>query len=306
VSFHHPEFLWLLALPVLWGYWQWVRRGHPVVLPFDHGDQGGGRKLRFLTNLAGTLPAVLLVIAVLMIAGPRKTAPPQDERIMNNILLCVDVSGSMNMPFGKGTRFEAAAESARQFCNFRKGDSFGLTIFGSEYIHWVPPTKEVSAIANATKYIRPNNMPPWMGGTLIANAMHGCRDQLVRTEQGDRAVILITDGGSSDFANGGDRRAAEEMAAANIRVFCISIGGDEEGGRDGLETIAAGTGGKVFQAGDPAALDGIFREIDHMQKARFKQVTADWVDDYTPLSIAGLTAAALYLLSLLGLRYTPW
>jgi Ca-activated chloride channel homolog len=304
VSFHQPLWLWLLALPVLWGYWQWVRRGHPVVLPFDHGQQGGGKSLRFFTNLAGTLPALLLTVAVLLLAGPRKTAPPQDERVMNNILLCVDVSGSMNAPFGRGTRFEAAVESAREFCNFRKGDAFGLTIFGSEYIHWVPPTKDVSAVANATKYIRPNNMPPWMGGTLIANALHGCKEQLVRTEQGDRAVILISDGDSSDFANGGDRRAAEELAAANIRVFIILIGGDT--GSGGVETIAAGTGGKVFQAGDPSALNGVFREIDQMQKARFKQVTADWVDNYTGLSVTGLIAASLYLLSLLGLRYTPW
>ena len=304
MSFHQPQWLWLLALPVLWGYWQWVRRGHPVVLPFDHGQQGGGKSLRFLTNLAGTLPALLLTVAVLMLAGPRKTAPPQDERVMNNILLCVDVSGSMNAPFGKGTRFEAAVESAREFCNFRKGDAFGLTIFGSEYIHWVPPTKDVSAVANATKYIRPNNMPGWMSGTLIANALHGCKEQLVRTEQGDRAVILISDGDSSDFANGGDRRAAEELAAANIRVFIILIG--EDSGSGGVETIAGGTGGKVFQAGDPSALDGVFREIDRMQKARFKQVTADWVDNYTGLSVTGLIATGLYLLSLLGLRYTPW
>ena len=27
MSFHHPQWLWLLALPVLWGFWQWVRRG---------------------------------------------------------------------------------------------------------------------------------------------------------------------------------------------------------------------------------------------------------------------------------------
>jgi len=306
MSFHHPEVLWLLALPVLWGFWQWVRRGHPVVLPFDHGQQGSGKVLRFLTNLAGTLPALLLAIAVLMLAGPRKTAPPQDERIMNNIILCIDVSGSMGIPFGKGTRFEAAVDAAREFCNYRKGDAFGLTIFGSEYIHWVPPTKEMSALTSAMKYIRPDDMPPWMGGTLIANALHGCRNELVKTEQGDRAVILITDGGSADFNNGGDRRAAEELAAANIRVFGIQVGNDGGMGTGGMETISGTTGGKVFNVDDRSALDNVFREIDRMQKARFKQVTADWVDDYTPLSIAGLVTAALYVLSLLGLRYTPW
>ena len=307
MSFHHPQVLWLLALPVLWGFWQWVRRGHPVVLPFDHGQQREGRVIRFLTNMAGTLPAVLLAIAVLLLAGPRKPAPPEDERVLNNIILCIDVSGSMGAKFGsKGTRFEAAVESAREFCTFRKGDAFGLTIFGSEYIHWVPPTKELSAIINATQYIRPQNMPPWMGGTLIANALRGCSNQLIRTDEGDRAVILITDGGSGDFDNGGDRAVAEALAQDHIRVFSILVGGDGEMGAGGLETIAAGTGGKVFTAGDRSALEGIFREIDGMQKARFKQVTADWVDDFTPLSLAGLVTAFLFGLSLLGLRYTPW
>ncbi len=310
MSFHNPQLLWLLALPVIWAFWQWVRRGHPVALPFDHGRQKEGRVLRFLTNFAGTLPALLLAIAVLMLAGPRKPAPPQEERVLNNIILCLDVSGSMGVPFGSGgTRFEAAVEAAREFCNFRKGDAFGLTIFGSEYVHWVPPTKDVSAIANATKYVRPNNMPSWMGGTMIANALRGCRDQLVRTKEGDRAVILISDGGSADFSNGGDRAVAEELAQDKIRVFGIMIAGGENGmsmGAGGMETVAVGTGGKVFTAGDQASLDEVFREIDGMQKARFKQTTADWVDAYTPFSLAGLVCVFLYALSLLGLRYSPW
>jgi Ca-activated chloride channel family protein len=305
MSFHQPLWLWLLALPVIWGFWQWVRRGHPVVLPFDHGRQREGGMLRFLTNLAGSLPALLLAIAVLMLAGPRKTAPPQDQRVLNNIIICLDISGSMSAPFGgKGNRFDAAMEAVRAFCNFRKGDAFGLTIFGSEYIHWIPPTKELSAIVSASEYVRPGNMPPWMGGTMIANALRGCRDQLLRTDEGDRAIILVSDGGSADFQNGGDRAVAQELAKHEIRVFSIMVGSDDRGG--GQQTIAAMTGGKAFNAGDRAALDGIFREIDSMQKSRFKQVTADWVDDYTPLSLAGLAVAACYALSLLGLRYTPW
>ena len=307
MSFHHPALLWLLALPVIWGFWQWTRRGHPVVLPFDHGLQLEGRGLRFLTNLAGTLPAVLLTVAVLMLAGPRRPAPPRDERVLNNILLCLDVSGSMSVPFGqKGSRFEAAVEAARSFCTHRKGDAFGLTIFGAEYIHWVPPTTELSALVSATQYVRPHRMPPWMGGTLIANALRGCRNQLVRAGEGDRAVILISDGGSADFGDGGDRAVAQELAAENIRVFSILVGQDDSAGAMGLETIASLTGGKVFTAGDPAALNGVFAAIDSMQKARFKQTTADWVDHYTPFSIAGLAAATLYALSLLGLRFTPW
>ena len=43
-----------------------------------------------------------------------------------------------------------------------------------------------------------------------------------------------------------------------------------------------------------------------MQKAKFKQVTSDWVDYYKPLSLAGAIVAGLWALTLFGLRYTPW
>ena len=220
MSFHHPQYLWLLALPVMWGFWQWVRRGHPVALPFDHGGQKEGRALRFLTNLAGTLPALLLAIAVLMLAGPRKPAPPQDERVLNNIILCLDVSGSMSARFGsEGTRFEAAVKAAREFCSFRKGDAFGLTVFGSEYIHWVPPTKELSAIISATEYVRPDNMPPWMGGTLIANALGTPPADMIKH---------IHDSGRKVAALCGSPAQARKHAEADVDII-IAQGGEGGG-----------------------------------------------------------------------------
>jgi Ca-activated chloride channel family protein len=305
MSFHYPMLLWLLALPILWGFWQWTRRGHPVVVPFDHGQQREGRALRATVNLMQTVPALLLAVAILMLAGPRRPAPPEDERVLNNITICLDMSGSMSAPFGRTNRFDAAVASAKKFCEYRKGDAFGLTVFGTEYLHWFPPTKDLSAVQNALPFIQSIRPLPWFGGTLIGRALGGCRDRLVQVKEGDRAIILITDGGSGDFGGGRDRQIAQELADAKIRVFTILIGNDGFGG-DGIQTIASGTGGKVFTAADPAALSSVFHEIDRMQKAKFKQVTSDWVDYYRPLSLAGLVLAGLAGLGLLGLRYTPW
>jgi Ca-activated chloride channel family protein len=305
MSFHHPMLLWLLALPVVWGFWQWTRRGHPVVVPFDYGRQRDGAMLRRLVNAVQTLPAMLLAVAILIVAGPRRPAPPEDERILNNITICLDMSGSMSVPFGRSTRFDSAVEAAKKFCEYRKGDAFGLTVFGAEYLHWFPPTKELSALRNALPFIEPARKLPWFGGTMIGRALGGCRDRLIRVKEGDRAIILITDGGSGDFGGGRDRQIAQELADAKIRVFTILIGNDGFGG-DGIQTIAAGTGGKVFTAADPGALSAVFREIDSMQKAKFKQVTSDWVDFYRPLALVGLALAGLWAIGLLGLRYTPW
>jgi len=178
-------------------------------------------------------------------------------------------------------------------------------VFGTEYLHWLPPTKELSALKNSMPFVEPARRLPWFGGTMIANALRGCKERLTRTKEGDRAIILITDGSSADFMNGGDRQIAEELAEERIRVFTIMIGRNGFGS-DGVYTVAAFTAGKVFEAGDPTALTTVFLEIDRMQKAKFKQVTSDWVDYYRPLSFAGLITAGMWGLSLLGLRYTPW
>jgi hypothetical protein len=128
----------------------------------------------------------------------------------------------------------------------------------------------------------------------------------VRTKEGDRAIILITDGGSADFGGGRDRQIGQQLADAKIRVFTILVGNDGDFGVDGIYTIAALTAGKVFRVEDQGAMTSVFHEIDGMQKAKFKQVTSDWVDYYRPLSLAGLIIAGIWGLCLFGLRYTPW
>ena len=76
------------------------------------------------------LPILLLAIAILLLAGPRRFEQPRSEREMTNILFCLDVSGSMTAPFGAGSRYDAAMTSLNDFISFRKGDAFGLTVFG--------------------------------------------------------------------------------------------------------------------------------------------------------------------------------
>ena len=63
--FLHPQWLALLALPVILAFWEWVRRGQPIVLPFDHGRQRRGLMLRFLVLCANCLPAGLLALAII-------------------------------------------------------------------------------------------------------------------------------------------------------------------------------------------------------------------------------------------------
>jgi Ca-activated chloride channel family protein len=273
-------------------------------MPFDYSTGKDGRWLRRFTALAECTPSLILSCAVVFLAGPRKPAPPINQRVLNNITLLVDVSGSMEetVPGGK-TRFETAMSCARAFCSRREGDAFGLSIFGGDLLHWFPPTKDLTALRNATHFIRPRDLPQWFSGTLIARALDGCIPRLASTTEGDRALILLTDGESADFDGATERQVAEKLKAAAIKVFSVVIGEDPSAG---LYHIGAQTGGKVFRADDPGALTAVFEEIDKIQQSKFQQKVTEWVDWYEPVCVAGLASLASLALHLLGLRFTPW
>lgn len=304
MTFANPWILSLLVLPIGLAIFMWKRGGRRVPLPFDHQPIRRTRLLGFLLKSADLLPILLLAIGIAIVAGPRRFEQPRNEREMSNILFCLDVSGSMTAEFGSGSRYDAAMEAVNDFITFRKGDAFGLTVFGSSVLNWVPLTNDVSSFKCAPPFLRPENLPPWFGGTAIGMALRAGEKSLLASDAGDRMIVLFTDGMSFDLMNGQDVAIAESLKANGIKVYGIHVA--EGGAPDEVGVIASITGGEVFAAGDPGALKAVFSMIDEMEKAQIKRATPDPVDFFQPLALAGLGIGALYLLTLFGLRHTPW
>ena len=63
---------------------------------------------------------------------------------------------------------------------------------------------------------------------------------------------------------------------------------------------------RAFAAGDPSALKEVFRRIDAMKPAKVKPSAAEPADFFWPFAMTGLGFLGMQMLSLLGLRYTPW
>lgn len=302
--FGRPWMLLLLALPLLHLCWVWQRRSRRVVLPFDHAGRGSGWVLRALLGIGESLPALLLAVAVLLLALPQELAAPKQKRALTNIQFCVDISGSMTAKFGSGSRYDAAMAAINEFLDYRTGDSFGLTFFGNNFLHWVPLTSDPSAFRCAVPFMRPENAPPAFGGTEIGKAVLGCREVLTSRSEGDRMLILVTDGWSIDLSNGADLDIAKRLKRDGIVLFAVNI--QEQDANGEIVNLARLTGGEVFNPGDTRALKEVFARIDQMTKARLEQGTAELVDWFLPFAIAGLAVLALYSLVQLGLRYTPW
>jgi Ca-activated chloride channel family protein len=294
--------LFLIA-PVLLVWWEWRRRGQPLVLPFDHSKSRPKNWLNRIIKTANLLTPLLLAACILIMAGPQRLNKAKDQRVLTNIQFVLDVSGSMMAQFGGGTRSDKAFEAIVDFTSFRKGDAFGLTIFGTEVVHWVPLTKDLTALRLAAPFLRPERMPPHMGGTRIAHALEEVQKVLSTREEGDRMIVLVSDGQSADLT-GVAQKLGEDLAKDHITVFYIHVA--EGSPQEETHTVANLTGGQSFAAGDPEALREVFKRIDKMKPAKMKPTAPEPVDWFWPFAVAGLSLLGAKVLTLLGLRFTPW
>ena len=134
--------------------------GRETALPFDHGSQREGKWLARLVNIGESLPALLLAVVVIILAGPQHLGLPEQRRALTNIEFCVDVSGSMTASFGEGTRYDASLKAIDEFISYREGDAFGLTFFSDNVIKWVPLTNDSTAFACALPFMDPRESQP--------------------------------------------------------------------------------------------------------------------------------------------------
>jgi Ca-activated chloride channel homolog len=304
MSFAYPAVLALQVIPVLILAWVWKRSGGRIALPFDHGGQGSGRDWAIALLMAESVPALILATVIVLLAGPQQLSAPRTKRALTNIEFCVDISSSMTSPLGDGSRYDASMKAIDQFLDIRKGDAFGLTFFANNVLHWVPLTGDPSAIRCSPPFMRPENAPRWMRGTMIGQALLACKDILTSREEGDRMIILVSDGESADLYGGNDVAVAQTLKKNNITVYAIHI--SNQNVPEQIVNITAMTGGEVFPVDDPQALQAVFKRIDAMRETKLEKTASELLDDFWPVCVTGISLLTVSSCALFGLRYTPW
>jgi Ca-activated chloride channel homolog len=304
--FGYPAVLALLVFPIALLAWTWRRQGREVAVPLDFGSQPTGNFWRRVISLFESLPALILAVVIVILAGPRAIGEPRTRRALTNIEFCVDISGSMTAAFGEQTRYEASVKAITEFVEFREGDAFGLTFFSDTTLQWVPLTTDTSAFKYALPFVDPRcPLPPGLGGgTQIGKALEACRRTLLEREEGDRMIVLVSDGSSADLSGGRDEEIARSLKEDGIVVYDVHVADGEV--PDQIVNIAYLTDGEVFQPGDDEALAAVFKRIDGMQKTRLEKVAAETHDNFVPPVIAALSFLGLCVLGLFGMRYSPW
>lgn len=317
---------WLLGLlPVVLAVTWWRSRGapaggllrHPHVALMDGAVRGWRlRAVRLLPWISGLAVALLVVAA----AGPRQSHRSEDvEGEGTDIILALDISGSMlSLDFQPLDRLESAKAVIREFIAGRPHDQIGLVVFAARAFTQCPLTLDHPILTAFLDEIRVGLVDD---GTAIGLGLATAVSRLQKSTSPSRTIILLTDG-VNNVPTLEPETAARLAQTFGIRVYAVAIGRqglvpfpveDPIFGRrtrqiesridlDLLRRIADTTGGAMFQATDPEALQAIFRRIDELEKVRYRTTVSTWYRE----RMAWFAVPGLCLLLLESLLAATW
>jgi len=223
INFAYPWLLWLLLLLPFLAYWYFTRsRKQQAVINISSIRQFS--KTKSLKTIFIHLPFILrlLCLTCLIIALARPQTRNDEEMISGqgiDIMLCIDVSGSMLAQDFTPNRMEAAKEVAMSFVDSRPTDRIGLVIFSGESFTLCPVTTDESTLKSQIANIQSGLLED---GTAIGSGLATSVDRLRSSKSKSKVVILLTDGEN----NGGQIPpvTAKEIAkSVGVRVYTIGV-----------------------------------------------------------------------------------
>ena len=225
MTFHNPHLLWLLTLllPAAGYYLYRLRKGGAALrISSVAGVLKAPRTVRYYLRHA---PFVLRMaaLATLVVALARPQSTEQNTRTNTDgidIMLALDVSGSMLARDFRPDRLEAAKEVAGSFISDRYGDRIGLVVFAGEAFTQSPLTADQSTLLTLLGRVRSGLIED---GTAIGNGLATAINRLRESDAKSKVIILLTDG----VNNRGEIApvmAAEIAKEQGIRVYTIGVG----------------------------------------------------------------------------------
>ncbi len=312
MTFANPALLWLIVLiPVLLLVRSRFRRERGSA-SFSNLElvAGYGPTWRLRYRWVPTaVAAAALALILLALARPQNGIAEADLSTEGiDIVLVLDTSSSMSA--GLTNQHSNLAEAQRVLKDFiagRESDHLGLVIFRESSLVLSPLTLDYDALSQLVDGVEQVNL---LDGTAIGGGLADGLNLLRDSRSRSRIAILLTDGQNN--AGSIDPLAAARIAETlGIRVYTIgvigsgpSLGFNNRGVDErALQEMARVTGGLYFPAESQEALEGIYANIDALEKSRIEGlqlVTHNEIAYY-------FLAAAVILLGLeLLLRSTFW
>jgi Ca-activated chloride channel family protein len=286
-TFANPEFLFLLLIiPLLWvwRYFYIKRQFSSLKISSTQSFKTKTWKEngKFIIFLLRSLALCLIIIGF---ARPQSSSSWQDSTTMGiDIIISMDISGSMLAQDLKPDRLEASKNVALDFISARPNDRMGLVIFSGESFTQCPLTTDHQVLQNLFKDVKSGMIED---GTAIGMGLATSVNRLKDSQAISKVVILLTDG-VNNKGSIPPLTAAKIAQKFGIRVYTIGVGTegfapypfktpfgttiyqDVEVQIDEktLQDIATTTNGKYFRATSNKALKEIYLEIDTLERSK--------------------------------------
>ena len=303
--FAHPILLALIPLAVALVLWLELGRTAKsrALFLYSRATELGRHRPGFVARLRD-LPTVLRLAAVvlLIVAAARPQSSRANDEIEVegiDIVISLDLSGSMQETDVVPNRLAAAKAVIKEFVRRRPTDRIGLVVFGREAYTYAPMTLDHAALLRMVDELRLGIVDG--NGTAIGDGIavalqRLCGEELQRaiaeakaasqalaagakpaTKKGQepdprsKVLIVLTDG-EDNASKLSPEDAARLAQTLKVKVYTILAGNSdpESAGQQGghhsvnpklLEQIASMTGGTPYLATDRRALEDRFQKI---------------------------------------------
>lgn len=291
MTFLYSHILWLaIIVPLIAAYYIFVARREATLTVSAIGGRRAPRTLRYwLRPLPIVLRLAALVMFIVALARPVNVTNESEATTEGiDIVLSMDISGTMLARDFKPDRLTAAKRLAAEFVAERRGDRIAVVAFAGEAFTQAPLTSDQATVETMLSRLRSGVVED---GTAIGNGLATAINRLRESSAKSKVIILLTDG-VNNRGQISPIMAAEIARDMGVKVYTIGVGtrgrapypavdmfgnqttvmADVEIDEELLEEIASMTGGKYYRAVNDEALREIYAEINTLEKSEV-QVT---------------------------------
>jgi len=301
----------------------WMYRGRAPRLRVSRGQQLSSFQRQGWRHMMQDALTGLRVVAVILLGialmGPQSIHARNTAEVEGiDIVLTLDLSGSMQAADIKPNRFSATKYVVDDFISRRSNDRIGAVVFGREAYTLLPLTTDHQALRTMIDELKLGIIDGQ--GTAIGNAIGVALNRLRESKAKSKVIILATDG-DSNSGNVSPTQAAEFAHTLGVKVYTILMGRASEAlvqhgldlfGRplfdrgsfpinpELLKKVASKTGGQAFQVTDREGLERSFHTIlDQLEKSQIE----DAGRIYGELFVVFVAIALLFLVLEIGLGF---
>ena len=287
----HSDILWLAAIiPLIVAYYIFVARRKATLTVSTVGGKRAPRTLRYwLRPLPIALRMAALAMFIVALARPVNITSEHETTTDGiDIVMAMDISGSMLARDFTPDRLTSAKRLAAEFVANRRGDRIAVVAFAGEAFTQAPLTSDQATIETMLSRLRSGVVED---GTAIGNGLATAINRLRESGAKSKVVILLTDG-VNNRGQISPLMAAEIARDMGIKVYTIGVGtrgrapypavdmfgnkttvmADVEIDEELLREISSMTGGKYYRAVNDEALREIYAEINELETSKV-QVT---------------------------------